>query len=136
MKSSKTSLFLMELIIAILFFSISSAVCIQLFVKAHLLDLKTQEENLSLMTCQNFNELYLGTLQDCSNPDPELLKEEISSVLKSDISSKSAYLLSATGFPDEIEEPVTDALFSIPLFYNRDGKPASFHNCSTAVVFY
>ena len=35
MNRSKTSLFLMELIIAILFFSLSCAVCIQLFFKAH-----------------------------------------------------------------------------------------------------
>ena len=36
LKNTRSSLFLMELIIAILFFSIGSAVCVQAFVQAHL----------------------------------------------------------------------------------------------------
>lgn len=35
-QSSRASLFLIELIIAVLFFSLGSAVCVQAFVKAHL----------------------------------------------------------------------------------------------------
>ena len=38
MKHSKTGLFLMELIIGILFFSLASAICIEIFVKAHLMN--------------------------------------------------------------------------------------------------
>lgn len=34
MKHSKSGLFLMELIVAFLFFSLASAICVQLFVKA------------------------------------------------------------------------------------------------------
>ena len=58
MKSSKSSLFLMELIISILFFSIASAVCIQLFVKAHLLNVRTQEKNETVVWVQNLAELW------------------------------------------------------------------------------
>ena len=36
-RARSSSLFLMELIIAILFFSVFSAVCVQFFVKSHLL---------------------------------------------------------------------------------------------------
>ena len=36
-RAQSSSLFLMELILAILFFSITSAVCVQFFVKSHLL---------------------------------------------------------------------------------------------------
>lgn len=43
LRSSRSSLFLMELIIVILFFSIGSAVCIQGFVKAHLLSQSAQD---------------------------------------------------------------------------------------------
>ncbi|MCH5276088.1 MAG: hypothetical protein J1E65_09615 [Lachnospiraceae bacterium] len=58
MRPSKSSLFLMELIISILFFSIASAVCIQLFVKAHLLNNRTQEQNQTVVWSQNLAELW------------------------------------------------------------------------------
>lgn len=58
MRTSKSSLFLMELIISILFFSIASAVCIQLFVKAHLLNVRTQEQNQTVVWSQNLAELW------------------------------------------------------------------------------
>lgn len=55
---SKSELFLMELIIVILFFSLSAAVCLQLFVKAHTLDEKTVEQYNTVVWCQNLAELY------------------------------------------------------------------------------
>lgn len=58
MKSSKSSLFLMELIISILFFALASAVCIQLFVKAHLLDQKTNRQNQTVIWTQNLSSLW------------------------------------------------------------------------------
>ena len=64
MKSSKSSLFLIELIISILFFSLASAACIQLFVKAHLMDEKTQETNQIVMWSQNLSELWYATEGD------------------------------------------------------------------------
>ena len=46
MKHSRFSLFLMEMIIAILFFfSLASAVCIQLFARSHLLSTQTVNQN-------------------------------------------------------------------------------------------
>ena len=58
MKSSKSSLFLLELIIAILFFSISAAACIQLFAKAHAVDIRTVEQNQAIIWSQNLAELW------------------------------------------------------------------------------
>lgn len=58
MRSSKSSLFLMELVIVILFFSLSSAVCIQLFVKAHSIDKQTVEMNHSVIWIQNLSESF------------------------------------------------------------------------------
>ena len=49
----------MELIISILFFALASAVCIQLFVKAHLMGIETIEQNKSLMWTQNLAELFI-----------------------------------------------------------------------------
>lgn len=58
--TSKSALFLMELILAIFFFSLASAVCIQLFVKAHLLGNDTTNRNHAVMWAQNIAEAYLG----------------------------------------------------------------------------
>lgn len=44
-RAKSSNLFLLELIIAILFFSIASAVCVQLFVKSHLMSVETEELN-------------------------------------------------------------------------------------------
>jgi len=46
----------MELIIAILFFSLASTVCIQLFTKAHLLSKETVNQNNAIIHIQNLAE--------------------------------------------------------------------------------
>lgn len=61
MKHSRSSLFLMELILAILFFSIASAVCIQLFAKSHTLSKRTINQNNALIQTQNLAEGFLAT---------------------------------------------------------------------------
>ncbi len=58
MRSSKSSLFLMEILISILFFSVAAAACIQLFVKAHVLDNQTKEQNQAVIWSQNLAELW------------------------------------------------------------------------------
>ncbi len=83
MKTSKSSMFLMELIIAILFFSLASAVCIQLFVKSHLLSSAASDDSRALLLCQNLSEIYQGILPQC-NPDRENAKEIFLSVIKGD----------------------------------------------------
>lgn len=57
---SKSSLFLIELIVVILFFALSSTVCIQLFVKAHLLGNKTEDLNICVQQAQNYAEVFTG----------------------------------------------------------------------------
>lgn len=52
--SSKNTLFLIELILAILFFSLSSAVCSQIFVKTHLINKKSDDINSALTIVSNF----------------------------------------------------------------------------------
>lgn len=60
-KSSKSGLFLMELILSILFFSLSSAVCVQLFVKSHLISQQSVDLNSAVEWCQNIAEAFYGT---------------------------------------------------------------------------
>jgi len=58
--AKRSSLFLLELIIAILFFSLTSAVCVQLFVRAHLISRQTQEQNMALEKVSGFTEVFLA----------------------------------------------------------------------------
>ena len=66
--SSKASLFLMELIIAILFFAISSAICTQLFVKSHIISQHTVNDNHAVLWVQNISEVFYsknGDFESC-----------------------------------------------------------------------
>lgn len=56
-RAKSSSLFLLELILAILFFSIASAVCVQIFVKSHLLSADAQALNLAVSECSGAAEI-------------------------------------------------------------------------------
>ena len=62
--NSKTSLFLMELIIVILFFSISAVVCVQLFVNAYSTNESTRKTAQGTVIVQNLSEQFLGCSGD------------------------------------------------------------------------
>ena len=63
---SKTGLFLIELIIVILFFSIASAICIQIFAKSHLMSRKTINSNHAMFWIQNVTEVFYSENGDLS----------------------------------------------------------------------
>lgn len=52
-ESSKSALFLMELILAILFFALAAVVCVQLFCAAHTLSTDTRDSNCAVTLAQN-----------------------------------------------------------------------------------
>lgn len=60
MRHSKASLFLMEIMLSILFFSITAVVCVQLFVKAHSLNIDTENLSKATFIAQNLSEFYLN----------------------------------------------------------------------------
>ena len=64
MRNSRASLFLMELMISILFFSLSGAVCIQLFVKAHTINTATEDKSNATLIAQDISELFHHTKGD------------------------------------------------------------------------
>ncbi len=64
---SKSGLFLMELIISILFFSIAGAVCIQLFVKAHFVSREAGNETAYVTVTQNMAEAFYSCDGDCED---------------------------------------------------------------------
>lgn len=58
--TSRTGLFLMELILAILFFSLSGSVCVQLFIQAHTISNNSVVLNHSILQAQNIAETFYG----------------------------------------------------------------------------
>ena len=58
--TSRSGLFLIELIISIFFFIVASAIVIQLFAKAHFISTNAIEINHSLFHTQNISEIFLG----------------------------------------------------------------------------
>lgn len=58
--ASRTGLFLMELIIGILFFSLAGALCIQMFVKSHLISESSTALNHGVLWSQNVAETFQG----------------------------------------------------------------------------
>lgn len=57
-KTSKSGLFLLELIIGILFFSFASAICMQIFVKAHLVSIKSSDLTAAMTKVQSAAEAF------------------------------------------------------------------------------
>lgn len=55
--SSRSSLLLIEIIIAILIFSVASAVCLQLFAKSHTLSKRTEELDIAVREATSVSEL-------------------------------------------------------------------------------
>ena len=58
MPKSKSALFLMELIIVILFFALTSAVCMRVFVKAHDVAHETESANYAVLWADNAAECF------------------------------------------------------------------------------
>lgn len=58
MQKSKSSLFLMELIIVIFFFALTSAVCLEVFVKAHFVAKETEELDYAILWADNAAECF------------------------------------------------------------------------------
>lgn len=76
---SRTSLVLMELIITILFFSLASAVCVQLFVQSHLTTKDTKKLNFAVSISQSIAEVMRGTdgsLEDIQTYFPKAIGDD------------------------------------------------------------
>ena len=78
-RNAGTSLFLMEMIIIVLFFSVASATCVQAFVNSHLLDIHTKELNHAVIIAQGFVDVMRGTdgeLECLLLANPEAVKND------------------------------------------------------------
>lgn len=65
-QSSRTSLFLIELVLSIFFFIVAASICMQLFVNTYFLSQETIETNQALLWSQNLAEPFLGHMGDSS----------------------------------------------------------------------
>ncbi|MCR4616746.1 MAG: hypothetical protein K5669_01025 [Lachnospiraceae bacterium] len=64
MKHSKSSLFLMEMIVCILFFSLSAAVSAQMFAKSHIISETAINENYAVIEVNNMAEAFYSESGD------------------------------------------------------------------------
>lgn len=72
-RAQSSSLFLMELILAILFFSITSAVCVQFFVKSHLLSKESKTLSQAVGECSGIAEIT--SVSDSADVAAALLRD-------------------------------------------------------------
>ena len=78
--NTRSSLFLMELIIAILFFSLASAVCLRMFAKSHQLSTDASDRNQAVNQTCNVAELIKYDLENNTHtladnyPDADIIK--------------------------------------------------------------
>lgn len=117
-KAQSSSLFLMEIILAILFFSITSAVCVQIFVKSHLMS----QESQALTQAVN----------ECS---------AVAEICKTSADAKSALELIAKVYPDansgsataetDVAEAVAKATDAdVTVYYDENFSQCSADKCS------
>ena len=63
-KKRHSSLFLIELMIALLFFSLAAAICIQFFIQAHLLSQRAENLNEAVLIANSLAEEFRATNGD------------------------------------------------------------------------
>jgi len=89
---SGSALFLLELIIALLFFSLASAVCVQMFVKADTLSVRTVDTSKAVLLAQEkAEEFYAG--EGVLSGTKEYFDRNW---IRTDSESKAVYLLDAS----------------------------------------
>ncbi len=110
--SSRSGLFLMELIISILFFSLAGAVCVKLFVNSHIISKNSVELNHALEWSQNVAEVFYGCNGDI---------EEMAALFQNQ--NQNCYLYDASDSPSDASELylLFDVDFSPCVSYQNSG---------------
>lgn len=90
--NSRLSLFLMELIVAIMFFSLSAAVCVRLFASAHIMAEDTQGEAGAIMWSQDMAESFEGANGDLKEIE-KLYPNAYVSYNANDPTKRSGYII-------------------------------------------
>lgn len=125
---SKSGLFLMELILVILFFSIAGAICIQIFVKAHLLSRSASELNRAVALAQSAAaglEAGNGSLEDLALQFPE-------GILDTDTDDSLSHF---TVYYDDAWKPCgkASAVYSLNVLAPRTAAPGTLNRESVVI---
>ncbi len=121
MQHNKSSLFLMELIIAILFFAISGVVCVRLFVNAHVLSNSSVNINNSCLWTQNICEIFASSKGDLDKISSYYSECSIVRSSEADNNKYSTMILyfdkdwEVIEFPADDEEALSDACYEVML---------------------
>ncbi|WP_035769038.1 hypothetical protein [Butyrivibrio sp. NC2002] len=117
MQHNKSSLFLMELIIAILFFAISGAVCVRLFVNAHLLSNRSINVNNTCLWSQNVSEIFYSCRGDISKIASYYSENSIIKASENDPKNHSTLILFFDKDWEIINYPANDSDLQNEAFY-------------------
>ena len=107
-QSRSSALFLTELILAILFFAAASAVCVQIFIKSHLLSLHSRQLNLAVNESSAIAELIEAS---------DSMEEAVSLI-------QEKYPLAGITESNSVESG-TQTSQVVQIFYNKDLTPCA-----------
>lgn len=68
--NNTSSLFLLELILAVLFFSVASALCVRIFIKAHLMSQEAKDLNFAVNEVTSMAEQFSSDIQNSDTANP------------------------------------------------------------------
>ena len=123
--TSRTGLFLMELILSILFFSLAGAICIQLFVKSHVVSQNSVDLNHSVLRAQNMAEAFYG----CDG-NPAEIKELFTNCICEETAEGTDLIL----FFDEDFEPLSDVQNAYEAYNTSSTDPAYAYLLTAAIT--
>lgn len=115
MRHSKTGLFLMELILVIFFFALTSAISLQVFVKAHAYDVATENTINAVLWADNASEIFYEFGSDPSTMASLLAPEDTYLINSKTI----VFYLDKDYHPIEINSPNT--YFTTSVFFKKEG---------------
>ncbi len=121
MKPSKSGLFLMELMVAFLFFSLASTVCIQLFVKAHLLGTKSTDQSQAVMWTETLAEAFYAVSGDTPGDKTEQMAAALSEDQACRTEESVVVYLDHDWSPNAVEDP-SEAAYTASASLREDGK--------------
>lgn len=151
MNHSKSGLFLMELIISILFFSLASAVCIRLFAHSHIISRETVNQNNAITHAQNMAECWYaseGNMETMQTQlDNSILSDDGMSIFlifdedwhcpDSNAVSDAFYVAELTSTPSISEDGLSHAFVSVyplPDSVRGNWRPVTYMLSSTAFL--
>lgn len=127
-QTNRSGLFLLELVIAILFFSLAAAICVRLFVKSQMISQDAQELNRALALTTAAAEVFR------SDMDMELYLEESELSYQKDSDGSSFFVYYNEDWSNcEAEEAIY--CLAIAITEDSDGSAGALSSCASFGVY-